>query len=276
MQLFNVGFVIWREVIEALLVIGVLNAWLGTRPADERRVGRAWLWSGVALGVVGAVVLAVSLLTLGDTLSDEAQEYFQTVVVLLAAVLIVQMVIWMRRRGRTLKRDIHSSLSQAADRAQWGGVFTLAALAVLREGSEAAIFLYGTMAGAATTLVPSLLAAALGLGAAAATYWALQAGSRYFSWRTFFRVTEVILLLLAGSLLLTGIDHLISLGIVPQMSRQMWDSSHILPDGGAFGSLVSAFTGYRARPVLVELLVFALYWIVVAWLLKRQTAPATR
>ncbi|RUW31760.1 FTR1 family protein [Mesorhizobium sp. M1E.F.Ca.ET.041.01.1.1] len=269
MQDFNVIFVIWRECIEALLVIGILNAWLGQRPAAQRRAGRVWLWSGVGIGLTGAVALAALLLTVGDALSDDAQEYFQTVIVLLAAALIVQMVFWMRRRGRTLKSDLHASLSEVADQSNWLGVFALAALAVLREGSEAAVFLYGTMAGVSATNLGAALAAGLGIVAALVSYWLLQLGGKVLSWRTFFQVTEVMLLFLAGSLLLSGIDHLISLGLLPSLSRRLWDTSLLLPDSGMAGGLISGLIGYRARPVLIELLTFAAYWALVTWLLYR-------
>ncbi|MBN9236163.1 MULTISPECIES: FTR1 family iron permease [Phyllobacteriaceae] len=271
-QDFNVLFVIWRECIEALLVIGILNAWLGKRPVAERRSGRLWLWSGVVVGLVGAVALAFLLLTVGDALGDDSQEYFQTAIVLLAAALIVQMVFWMRRHGRTLKSELHASLSEVADRSNWFGVFALATLAVLREGSEAAVFLYGTMAGVSASNFGAAIAAVLGIVAALATYWLLQIGGKILSWRTFFRVTEVMLLFLAASLLLSGIDHLISLGLLPSLSGRLWDTSPLLPDSGMAGGVISGLTGYRARPVMIELLAFAAYWTLVIWLLNRPRA----
>ena len=151
-------------------------------------------------------------------------------------------------------------------------VFVLAAVAVMREGSEAAVFLYGAMVSARAALTPALLAAGLGFAAALASYALLQAGARLFSWRAFFRVTEVMLLLLAGALLLTGVDDLVSLGLVPQLSGRIWDTSKVLTDGGAVGGLAAALTGYRAKPVLIELLALGGYWIVMLWLLRRQTS----
>lgn len=266
---FNVAFVMWRESIEALLVVGILNAWLSARPPEERARGRAWLWAGVAAGLAGAVALAATLLFAGEALGDEGQEYFQMAIMFIAAALIVQMVFWMRRHGRTLKTELHASLDDAATRSHWLGVFVLAALAVLREGAEAAVFLYGTMASASASWWSGAFSAALGFAAAALTYMALQAGGRLLSWRLFFRVTEVMLLLLAGGLVINGLDHLISLGVIPQLSSKLWDTSALLPDSGALGGLVSSLTGYRARPVLVEVLALAAFWISMTWLLKR-------
>lgn len=266
---FNIAFVIWRESIEALLVVGILNAWLAHRPDPERRRGRVWLWSGVGAGVVGAILLAAALLTLGESFGPDAQEYFQTAIVLVAAMLIVQMVFWMRRHGRTLKTELHNSLSAAAKRSHWSGVFMLAALAVMREGGEAAVFLYGALASSAGSTPSAVVAAATGFAAAGATYWALQVGGRTLSWRLFFRVTEVMLLVLAGSLLVMGLDHLVSLGLVPPLRSRLWDTSHIVPDSGAFGGLISGVTGYRARPDLAELLAYVVYWSAILWMLYR-------
>ncbi len=273
-QDFSIAFVIWRESIEALLVVGILQAWLAMRPAAERRRGRLWLWSGVLAGLAGAGALGAMILGVTEILSDEAQEVFQTALLLLAAGLIVQMVVWMRAHGRRLKAELHNSLSAAADRAHWMGVFLLAMIAVLREGSEAVVFVYGIMVGAAASPWRMLAAVGLGFVAAGLSYALLQAGSRLFGWRLFFRITEAMLLLLAGALLVNGLDHVISLGLLPWSMPQLWDSSSLLPDTGAFGGLVSALTGYRAKPVAEHLVVLAIYWIGVIWLLKRPHPQA--
>ncbi len=273
-QSFNIVFVIWRECIEALLVIGILNAWIARRPDIERRTGRVWLWSGVGAGVAGAAGLSALLLSVGDALDDEAQDYFQTAIVFLAAALIVQMVFWMRANARVLKSGLHAALDRAASGANWLGVAVLAALAVLREGSEAAIFLYGTMAGAA--LGPGAAAVAVGFGLllAGASYWALQVGGRVLPWRIFFRITEAMLLLLAAALMMAGIDHLLSLGLLPPLAARIWDTSALLDDAGVFGRFVSGLTGYRARPDLVQVIAFAGFWAFIGWRTRPANPPS--
>lgn len=273
-QFGNVVFIVWRESIEALLVIGILQAWLGQQGHEGRTRGRAFLWAGVGAGLLGAGLLGAALILFGDRLDDDQQQVFQTILMLLAAGLIVQMVLWMRRHGRTLRRDLENALQQAADSANWWGVFTLAAVAVAREGGETVVFLAGTLAAAhGAALVAAILAAACGLALAVATYAVLQWGSRILSWRLFFRLTEIMLLLLAGALLLTAADNLTALGLLPRLSGRLWDASGLVSDGGGFGGLFSSLTGWRARPDLTELVVFLAYWGAMAWLLFRpQTA----
>ena len=159
-------------------------------------------------------------------------------------------------------------LQDAAARSSWWAVFILAMVAVAREGSETVMFLFGTLAAAQHVfLAGTIVAAAIGFALALATYYALQLGSKVMSWRAFFGVTEVMLLLLAASLLITGVENLGDLGLLPTLSGRLWDSSAILPDSGPFGGLLAALTGYRARPNLMDVLVYALYWGTIFWTL---------
>lgn len=267
MQLGNVAFIIWRESVEALLVIGILNAWLA-RQRDIANRGRIFLWAGVAAGLLVAIMLGVIFITFGEAISDEAQQGYQTGAVLIAAALIIQMVFWMRRHGRTLKRELETSLQDAAARSSWWGVFILALVAVAREGSETVVFLFGTLSAAQhASLAGTIVATIIGFSLALATYYVLQLGGRVLSWRVFFGVTEIMLLLLAGSLLVTGAENLVELGVLPTLSGRLWDSSAILPDSGPVGGLLAALTGYRARPNLMDVLVYALYWGMMFWTL---------
>ena len=133
-------FIVWRESVEALLVVGILYAWLKNGDGDARR-GLPYLWAGVGAGLLMAVGLGAALVGFTEVLSGDAQDYFQTAMVLIACVLIVQMVLWMRQHGRTLKRDMEQSLQQSTRGSNWWGVAVLVALAIAREGSETVIFL---------------------------------------------------------------------------------------------------------------------------------------
>jgi high-affinity iron transporter len=280
----QVMFIVWRESVEALLVVGILYAWLKNGDQSARR-GLPYLWGGVVAGVLLAVALGAALLGFSEMLSGDAQTYFQIAIVLIAAVLIVQMVFWMRKHGRTLKKDMESSMQASHASGNWWGVFVLVALAIAREGSETAVFLYGIGQGQQDASTASLaLAGAIGFGLAFLTFYILQLGGKIFSWRRFFQVTEVILLLLAAGLLVTGIeklfdvllessDALASAGWTMDLTAPVWDSSALLDDSSTIGSLVSTLTGYRARPALLSALVYGAYWLVICSALYRKPKP---
>jgi high-affinity iron transporter len=264
----NALFIVWRESTEAMLVVGILYAWLTKHP-DVRR-GMRYLWGGVAAGVGLALVLAAVMLGLSRLLSDQALEYFQLAITIVASGLIVQMVFWMRQHGRTFKRELETDMQKNATSANWWGLLVVVALAVGRESSEAVVFLYGLGAQNEGT-GRFLTVLALGLGGAFATFWLLQQGGKVLSWRTFFRVSEILLLLLAGALLVTAVDKLVALDVLPALVDPTWDTSALLDDSGRIGGLVASLTGYRARPALLPLLALAVYWAVVVTFLRRAS-----
>ncbi|AME22454.1 FTR1 family iron permease [Burkholderia sp. PAMC 26561] len=266
----QVLFIVWRESVEALLVVGILYAWLKNGDADARR-GIPYLWAGVVVGLLAAVALGAALVGFTEVLSGDAQDYFQTGMVLVACVLIVQMVLWMKHHGRSMKRDMEASLQKSKQDANWWGVTLLVALAIAREGSETVIFLYGLGFGQSGH-VDSMqyLAVVIGLGLAFLTFYLLQLGGKIFSWRLFFRVTEIMLLFLAAGLFETGVDKLIDKEILPVVVNQVWNSSWLLDDSSTFGSLVATLTGYRAHPAGMNLIAYAVYWAVIFLLLRRS------
>jgi len=262
----NALFIVWRESAEAMLVVGILYAWLKRQPDAAR--GFRYLWGGVAAGVGLAAALALVMLGITTYMSGDALEYFQAGMMLVAFGLIVQMVFWMRRHGRTFKRDLEANMQGQAEAANWWGMLLVVALAVGRESSEAVVFLYGL--GLERQGLPQfLLVLALGIAAAYGTFWLLQQGGKVFSWRLFFRVSEILLLLLAGALLVSGIDKLTGLGLLPALYDPLWDSSFLLDDGGRIGNVVSALTGYRSRPSLLALAALTFYWAAVIFALRR-------
>lgn len=271
----QVVFIVWRESVEALLVVGILFTWL--RASEAGRKGLPWLWAGVAAGLALAFALALVLLGISSWLSDEGQEWFQAIMALAACALVVQMVYWMKRHGRTLKRELEGGASQSMADSNWWGLLVLVMIAVAREGSETVVFLYGTIAagvdGAAWQLT---LAGLLGFFAALFTFFLLQLGGKLITWRRFFKVTEILLLLLASSLLVSGLDHLISLEVLPTLIDPVWDSSWLLDANGGIGKVLADFAGYRAFPALSQLLIWVLYWVGVWRLLKHADALSAR
>lgn len=264
----QVLFIVWRESVEALLVVGILYTWLRSTPEGKR--GLNYLWGGVAAGLALAVALALVLLGVSSWLSDEGQEWFQAIMSLAACALVVQMVVWMKKHGRTLKGELESEARTSVANDNWWGLFVLVAIAVAREGSETVVFLYGTVSAGegGGDMLKLALAGVAGFAAALLTFWLLQLGGKLITWRRFFRVTEILLLLLAGSLLVGGLDHLISLDVLPTIIDPVWDSSWLLSDSTGVGKVLADFAGYRALPALISVLLWVAYWIVV-WALLR-------
>lgn len=256
----NSLFIVWRESVEAMLVIGILYAWLKRNDGDGS--GRRALWTGIAVGIGLAALLGWGMMAAQSELAGEALEWFQTAILFIAAALIAQMVFWMQKHGRKMKQGLERDLAHAAQRSGAIGIAGVAALALAREGAETVIFLYGI--GVEQNGAMSLaLGAVLGVLLAGLTAWALNRGLGFLNYRQFFRVSGFLLLLFAVALLVNGTERVIGMGVLPALLDPVWDTSLLLDDSSASGALVSAFTGYRARPSLMLLMVYLTYWVAV-------------
>lgn len=270
--MLNALIVVWRESLEAMLVIGVLLAWIARQESPARL--RRGLWAGVGAGIALALALGFATFAAQSQLQGEALEMFRLGMVMFAAVLITQMVLWMHRHGRTMKRELENQAGRSSGAI---GVGAITALAVAREGAETVVFLYGLgMEVGGAQLLGMLGAALAGFVCAATTAWLVARGARFLSYRTVFRASEILLLLIAGALLAGGIDRMISMDWLSPMVDPVWDSSVLLDDGRGAGRLMADFLGYRARPSATLLVAYAAYWAFVLWRLGRASATATR
>lgn len=270
-------FIVWRESVEALLVIGILQAWVSQQHQGDRLA--KYLWAGVVLGLMLSGLLAVLILFAGEAMSGSASEWFQAALALVASLLIVQMVGWMHRHGRTLKHDLQRHADSHLTRQGGAGLLLLALLAVSREGSETVVFLYGS---GAQLRGPQLglfaVGGAMGLVLSALTIALLHSSRRFISWQRFFAISEAVLLVLGAALLVSGTERiggqLLAMDLPEVMyslvGDALWDSSALLSDSHGLGGFLAGFAGYRATPSGMTLLVLAGYWLTVGgWLRQR-------
>lgn len=269
--------IVWRESVEALLVIGILYAWLRRQPGKQQAL--IHLWAGVGFGLLLAGLLATLMAAAGNWMSGPGGEWFQAALSLLACGLILQMVHWMARNSGQLRQQLEHQADRALQKGRLNSLTLLAALAVAREGSETVIFLYGVSTSFNSTSLA--LGAGLGLLLGLLCFGLLQAGSRFIAWRQFFLVSEVLLLLLGSALLMSTLDRASSQWMamdLPEMiysvlSNPMWDTSALLDDGSKIGALVSNLSGYRARPSALHVVGLGYYWLL-AWSLLRPPRRA--
>ncbi len=267
--MWNALIVVWRESLEAMLVIGVLLSWIVRQP--EPAPLRRSLWAGVGVGIALAGLLGYAAYTAHSEFAGEALERFQLAMLLVAAALILHMVLWMHEHGRHMRRELERQAERAAARTGAViGIAAIAALAVAREGAETVIFLYGLgmegEEGAATMLFGGAFA---GFALAALTGWLVARGARFLNMRTLFRVSEILLLLIATSLLAAGIDRMIGMEWLPPLADPLWDTASWLPDARGIGRFLADFVGYRARPAATLVLAIALFWAYALWRMRR-------
>jgi len=262
--------IVFREVIEAGLIVGIVLA------ASRGVAGaRAHVAAGVAAGVAGAGVAAYFADTLSSALAGRGQELFSASVLGIAVVMLAWHNIWMASHGREMARELNS-----VGRAVASGDKTLMALAivvgvaVLREGAEVALFLYGVVVSGesgASVLTGGLAGLGLGALASVATFWGLV----NIPPRHLFAVTSWLITLLAAGLAAQCAGFLQKAEVVTVLADTVWDTSAILPDNSVPGRVLRTLIGYTDQPSGLQLLAYfaTLAIIVVA---TRLAAPTPR
>lgn len=252
----EIAAVIWRECVEGLLAVSLLHAWLsmaGNHPSQLR-----YLWVGAAGGVALAIVFAGAIAEFSDLFEGDLQEYLQLGLVAMASILIVRTVTWM---SRSISPGALDSLRRE-NRFIGISIAGIAFASVFREGFEAVLFTYGIISNyAESNTVAAMYGVFIGLLVSVGTFVTVQRCAKRFSWRSFFRISRVVMLCLAASLAMSALDRAIDLGIVSTWTGPLWDSGWLLDDGGAVGGTISMLTGYRARPELLPIIVYGAFWL---------------
>jgi len=262
--------VVFREVIEAGLIVGIALA--VTRGLAG---SRAWIAGGVGVGVLGALLVAAFAGELSSTLAGRGQEMFNASVLALAVVMLAWHNMWMARHGRELAQrlaDVGEAVASGEKSFVAFGV--VVAVAVLREGAEVVLFLYGILVSGESVFdlfLGGVGGLALGVGLSALTFYGLV----NIPPRRLFAVTSVLVTLLAAGLASQCAAFLQQAGFASRLAQTLWDTSAVLPDNSLVGRVLHTLIGYTDQPSLLQALVYALT-IVVIVAATRFAAPSRK
>ena len=262
--------IVFREVLEAGLIVGIVMA--ATRGVPGR--GR-WVTIGIVAGVLGAGVVAMFAGALSEAFQGSGQELFNAGVLGIAVVMLMWHNAWMARHGREIAdemRRVGAAVSEGSR--PLTALAIVIGLAVLREGSEVVLFLYGIMlqgTSASALLVGGVLGIAAGAAFTALTYFGLLA----IPSRHIFSVTTWLIALLAAGMAAQSVQFLSNAGVVEALGQTVWDTSWLLSEGSIVGKLLHILIGYTERPTEMQLLVYAAV-LVVMYILMRIARPSPR
>src|SRR5215471_12600823 len=263
--------IVFREVIEAGLIVGIVLA--ATRGVAERGL---WVTIGVACGVVGASIVAMFAGVISDAFQGSGQELFNASVLGVAVIMLMWHNAWMARHGREIAnemREVGVAVSEGAK--PLTALAVVVGLAVLREGSEVVLFLYGIMAqgtSGSALLVGGVLGIAAGAAFTALTYFGLLA----IPSRHIFSVTTWLIALLAAGMAAQSVQFLNNAGLVVALDQTVWDTSWLLSEGSILGRLLHTLIGYTERPTEMQLAVYVSILIAMFLLMRVARYSPTR
>lgn len=252
--MFAAALIVFRESLEASLIISVMAA--ATRGIPSR--GR-WIFAGILAGLIGAALVASSMELISGMAGGMGQEFFNAGILVLAVGMLAWHNIWMSVHGRQMAAQAASTARSISDGTRERSViFIVVGLAVLREGSETVLFLYGLATSSEGGLRATFAGGASGLAAGLLLGGLLYAGLLRVPLRWFFSITGILVLLLAASMASQAARFLIQADMLPSLGAPLWDTSHVLSQASAVGTLLHGLIGYDAQPAGMQVLFYVL------------------
>jgi high-affinity iron transporter len=262
--MLGTAIIVFREVLEAALIVGIVMA------ASSGALGRGrWVSYGIAGGLAGAGLVAAFAATIAAAASGIGQELLNAIILLLAVGMLGWHNIWMSRHGRQLTAAARAIGDAVISGSQPLYVLAIVVgLAVLREGSETVLFLFGISAGGDGDVGPLVAGGALGLAGGIAVGAGLYLGLLRIPQRRLFAVTGWMVLLLAAGMAAQAAGYLVQGDLLPPLGDAVWDTSAVLSDDSIIGKALRTLIGYVARPDGIQIL-FYLATLLGIWLLTR-------
>jgi high-affinity iron transporter len=256
--------IVFREVFEAGLIIGIVLAVTGSVPHRNR-----WIGGGVLAGVLAACIVAAFTGALSQLFAGMGQELFNAAILAIAVTMLTWHNVWMAHHGREMAGEM-----RAVGRAVADGTKPLLALAVvvgvavLREGSEVALFLYGVAAsdgGSALSLaIGGIIGLALGAGVCLLTYLGLMR----IPPRALFATTTALITLLAAGMAAQAVAFLERANWLNSLDTVIWDSGWLLSEASIAGRTLHTLIGYTDQPTGMQLVVYVAVLLVTLMLMR--------
>jgi high-affinity iron transporter len=263
--------IVFRETIEAGLIIGIVLAVTRTIPSRA-----SYIAGGAIVGLLGAAIVAIFAGALAGAFEGTGQEIFNAAVLAIAVVMLGWHNVWMARHGREMTEDVRRLGKEVSlGSRSMLALATVVAIAVLREGSEVVLFLYGIALSSGEGAMSLFGGGLLGLAAGAGISLLAYVGLLGIPVRHLFRVTGLLIALMAAGMAAQSVGFLQQADLTPGLGRIVWDTSAILPDSSWAARVLQVLIGYTDRPTQLQLVAYLMTLGSILGLMK-VLAPAPR
>jgi high-affinity iron transporter len=272
--MFATAIIVFREVLEAALIVGIVAAATRTIPGRNR-----WLAGGIAAGLAGAALVALGTDRIAELASGMGQEYFNAAILGIAVVMLGWHNLWMSSHGAALAANARGVGHAIRDgRRECSVLLVVVGLAVLREGSETVLFLYGIAASEGGAAMSMLAGGIAGIVAGIAVGYLVYAGLLRIPLRWFFTATGVLVLFLAAGMASQAARFLVQADLLPSLASPLWDTSGVLPQSSVTGTLLHSLVGYDARPAGMQIVFYVAVLVAIAagMILVARSSPPSK
>jgi high-affinity iron transporter len=264
--------IVFREVIEAGLIVGIVLA--ATKGVSGR--GR-WVRYGIITGIAGAAVVAAFAGQLASLFNGSGQEFFNAGILMLAVGMLTWHNVWMAGHGREIARHMKSvGTAVSTGERSLAALAVVVGVAVLREGSEVVLFLYGIASQGGTSNAAMLAGGALGLLAGAGMSALMYYGLLAIPPGKLFSATSGLITLLAAGMAAQAILFVQQAGYFEVLTRTLWNTSWLLSQDSIAGRLLHTLVGYSDQPNGAQLLVYLVTITIIVGLMRWERGRRRR
>jgi len=263
--------IVFREAMEAGLIVGIVMA--ATRDVPGRGGMVAF---GVIAGVAGACLVAGFAGQIGALFNGVGQEVFQASVLTLAVLMLGWHTIWMASHGRKTAQEMRTLGASVRDGSKsLMALSVVIGVAVLREGAEIVLFLYGISAGGDATAGSMAAGGALGIAGGAALAWLMYRGLLAIPAHRLFAVTSGLIMLVAAGLASQAIGTFQRAGYAEVLDQPLWNTGWLVSESSLSGKVLHTLIGYTDQPSGLQLIIYALT-LATIYFLSRTATPQPR
>ena len=262
--------IVFREVLEAGLIIGIV--WAVARGLAG---ARGWIMLGLAGGILGSALVALFTSAIANAFSGYGQEIFNATVLGTAVVMLGWHTMWMAHHGRTLAAEVRQvGQDVVGGKTSFVALAVIVGMAVLREGSEVVLFLYGVAVAGGETVSALIAGGLLGIATGGLVSWLTYRGLLSIPMRYFFSVTNWLITLLAAGMAAQSVSYLESAGVINVLGDAVWDSSGLLSETSIVGRIMHTLVGYTDQPSGAQLVAYiavvAIIWAGSSHIARRH------
>lgn len=268
----------FREVLEALLIVGIITTYL-------KRVGQKqynkYVWLGAGLAVVASIGIAMLFQVVFTGFAAMGSEiYLKIGIMIVSTILLTQMVFWMASHSKDLKGNMEGKMNKFISTGNIVGMVIHSFLVVLREGIETVFFFAAITGGNIGAAMQGWGAITGALIAAVVCYFFFR-GTMRVPLKTFFKVTGAFIILISAGLLVQAISMMQDINLIGSVMPHLYDITWFMPEhpidyahyvrdtgtapliSGDVGIFLKALFGYSSMPSIEEVLAYIGYFAAI-------------
>lgn len=260
--------IVFREVFEIAIVMCVVLA--ATKDLPHKA---PWIWLGIVSGAAGAGIVAGITQSLSLLSGTESRYYFNAAILFAAVIMIGWTVIWMKQHSRTIVTNLKQvSHDVASGSKPLYMLSVIIGLAVLREGSEIVVFLYGLMATGKTTWPQMLSGSVIGIALGSFFGVLMYYGLLRMSVKYLFQTTSLLLTFIAAGMAANAAGKLVHAGVLPALIHSLWNTSHWLPQQSLVGKFLFILVGYQENPNGMQALCYLITLVTIIFIARKKAS----